>query len=67
MTYRGRVKNGEILLDEPVRLPEGAIVHIDVVTAGGQFLDERRSNRIILDPDLAREIATSDEFHPDEC
>jgi hypothetical protein len=30
MTYRGRVKNGQILLDDPVVLPEGTEVRIEV-------------------------------------
>ena len=28
MTYRGRIKNGAVLLDEPVELPEGAEVEV---------------------------------------
>lgn len=28
MTYRGRVKNGVIVLDEPSALPEGAVVEV---------------------------------------
>jgi hypothetical protein len=31
MTYRGHIKNGQIALDEPARLPEGAEVQIQVV------------------------------------
>ena len=31
LTYRGHVKNGQIKLDEPARLPEGARVNVDVV------------------------------------
>jgi hypothetical protein len=31
MTYRGHVKNGQITLDEPVELPEGAAVNVDLV------------------------------------
>jgi hypothetical protein len=31
MTYRGHVKDGQITLDEPARLPEGAQVTIEVV------------------------------------
>ena len=31
MTYRGHVKNGQILLDAPARLPEGVEVSIAVV------------------------------------
>lgn len=30
MTYRGHVRNGQILLDEPVVLPEGAAVDIQL-------------------------------------
>jgi len=31
MTYRGHIKNGQILLDEPAQLPEGAEVQIEVI------------------------------------
>ena len=31
MTYRGHIKNGQIHLDEPARLPEGATVEVAVV------------------------------------
>jgi hypothetical protein len=31
MTYRGRVKNGQITLDEPVQLPEGAELKVEIV------------------------------------
>ena len=30
MTYRGHVKNGVVVLDEPVKLPEGAEVQVDL-------------------------------------
>ena len=30
MTYRGTVKDGVIVLDEPVRLPNGAAVRVEV-------------------------------------
>ena len=32
MTYRGRVKNGAVVLDPPVELPEGAPVEVTLVT-----------------------------------
>ena len=32
MTYRGRVKNGAVVLDAPAALPEGAAVEVTVVT-----------------------------------
>jgi len=31
MTYRGHIKNGQITLDEPAQLPEGAEVSVEVV------------------------------------
>jgi hypothetical protein len=31
MTYRGHVKNGQIALDAPATLPEGATVNIEVL------------------------------------
>jgi hypothetical protein len=38
MTYRGRVKNGQITLDEPAHLPEGAQVNVQVVENGQSVL-----------------------------
>lgn len=31
MTYRGHIKNGQVTLDEPAQLPEGAEVRVEVV------------------------------------
>lgn len=45
MTFRGHVKNGQIQLDEPIQLPEGAKVNIVVVendTAGPNLWDKLR-------------------------
>jgi hypothetical protein len=33
MTYRGHVRNGAVVLDAPVVLPEGAAVEVSVVPA----------------------------------
>ena len=35
MTYRGRVKNGTIVLDDPAALPEGIEVDVSPVDNGG--------------------------------
>jgi len=32
MTYRGRIKNGVVILDRPVSLPEGSEVEVRPVT-----------------------------------
>jgi predicted DNA-binding antitoxin AbrB/MazE fold protein len=31
MTYKGHVKNGVIVLEQPVQLPEGTVVHVEVL------------------------------------
>jgi hypothetical protein len=36
MTYRGHVKNGVVVLDEPMKLPEGAEVRVDTVDLSEQ-------------------------------
>lgn len=41
MTYRGHVKNGSVVLDNPVSLPEGAQVEVDVKTAPTPTLTEK--------------------------
>ncbi|MBM3859042.1 MAG: hypothetical protein FJ395_05260 [Verrucomicrobia bacterium] len=35
MTYRGHVKSGQVVLDEPTRLPEGAEVSVEVASSAG--------------------------------
>ncbi len=30
MTYKGHIQNGAIVLDDPVNLPEGAIVSLEI-------------------------------------
>lgn len=32
MTYRGRVRNGQVVLDPPSHLPEGAEVVVEILT-----------------------------------
>lgn len=31
MTYKGHIKNGSVVLDEPVALPDGAAVTVDLI------------------------------------
>ncbi|MGA2233517.1 MAG: hypothetical protein ABSH22_21640 [Tepidisphaeraceae bacterium] len=37
MAYRGRVKNGVVVLDSPVALPDGTRVRVEVETAQPDF------------------------------
>ena len=60
MTYRGRVKNGVIVLDDSAALPDGTEVQIEPVNGGdeeGPTLAERLQNVIGiaegLPPDMA--------------
>jgi len=36
MTFRGHIKDGQITLDEPAKLPEGAEVRVEVLAAPAQ-------------------------------
>jgi hypothetical protein len=73
MTYRGHVRNGQILLDDPVQLPEGAQVNVALVAdangadgGAAAIVRARRARRVRLDPEMARQIGTLPEFGPDE-
>jgi hypothetical protein len=35
MTYRGHVKSGQVVLDEPTQLPEGTEVSVEVAPSAG--------------------------------
>jgi hypothetical protein len=59
MTYRGRVKDGAIVLDPGSQLPEGSIVRIELESA------EPSTRQAVSDPlfritDLAAETGISD-------
>jgi hypothetical protein len=34
MTYRGHIQNGQITLDEPAELPDGAEANIEIIEKG---------------------------------
>ncbi len=46
MTYRGHVKNGQITLDQPARLPEGAEVQVEVVARKVRITRPPRRERL---------------------
>ena len=46
MTYRGHIKNGQIALDEPAQLPEGAEVNVEVVEQKARITSPK--NRVPL-------------------
>ncbi|HKQ47510.1 MAG TPA: hypothetical protein VJZ71_05540 [Phycisphaerae bacterium] len=67
MTVRGHIRNGQIAFDEPLNLPEGAEVYVEVVGNGQHHVvRSRRARRISLDPELARQIASMPDFQPEE-
>ena len=46
MIYHGHVKNGQIALDEPVCLPEGAEVNIEVLQTGARISRPQRRAKL---------------------
>jgi hypothetical protein len=54
MTYRGRVENGQIVLDSSARLPEGAIVEVKPIALGHDPADDLADEAVATGiPDLA--------------
>lgn len=47
-SYRGHVANGQIALDEPITLPEGAVVSVRLLKAGAAPVACRLTRREIL-------------------
>jgi hypothetical protein len=47
MVYHGHIRNGQIVLDEQARLPEGAAVRVDVISNGepSKGADDRQGDR----------------------
>ena len=62
MTIKGRISNGTIVLDKPVRLPEGTRVVVrpvpgkikDPTGIAGTWVDKRSAEEIIKDIHQAR-------------
>jgi len=46
MTYRAHVKNGQIKLDEPARLPEGAELSVQLIAKKVRITRPERRERI---------------------
>lgn len=65
MGYRGRVRSGTIVFDEPTSLPEGAVVEVVVVQEGGAerlaipTLAERFAAVVGIAEGLPPDLATS--------
>ncbi|HVS71966.1 MAG TPA: hypothetical protein VHQ47_11985 [Phycisphaerae bacterium] len=46
MTYRGQVTKGQILLDEPIPLPDGAIVRVEITEPKVRITRPKRPERL---------------------
>lgn len=67
MTYRGRVKSGQIVLDEAVELPEGSAVNVELVTSRDKPRDDDL-NAVLLrhagkGNDLPTDLAANHDFY----
>lgn len=59
MTYKGHVEKGVIVLDDPVPLPEGAVMQVEVLETGAQQTLAERLKDVIgivkgMPSDMAR-------------
>lgn len=67
MTVRGHILNGTVVLDEPVKLPDGTSVEVDVraVTVGDEAptLYERLQDVIGIAPGLPPDMAENHDHY----
>jgi hypothetical protein len=65
MTYRGRIKNGAVILDRPVSLPDGSEVEVRPVTQGEAIptLYERYKDFIGIAEDLPTDMAENHDHY----
>ena len=42
MTYHGRIENGKVVLNEPVELPEGAMVRVELANEDNDLAELRK-------------------------
>ncbi|HVX86191.1 MAG TPA: hypothetical protein VH253_15515 [Phycisphaerae bacterium] len=65
MTYRGHIKDGAIVLDEPVALPEGAEVEVALRSGAeeGNSLFDRFSDVIGICPELPPDMARNHDHY----
>ena len=67
MTMRGHIRNGTVVLDEPVKLPDGTSVEVDVRTVTpvdeGPTLYERLRDVIGIAPGLPADMAENHDHY----
>ena len=63
MTYRGRIENGQVVIDEQVNLPNGTAVTVSV--APDSVLDDEESNGPTLLDTLKDFVGTAKNLPPD--
>lgn len=61
MTYRGHYRNGVIVLDEPVELPEGA--EVQIVSEERRSLAERLKDIVGIAPDLPEDMSLNHDHY----
>lgn len=63
MTYRGYVKNGVVVLDSSIRLPEGVEVTVRVISPSRKTLAEQLGDLVGSVPDLAPDMAAQHDHY----
>jgi hypothetical protein len=64
MTYKGHVKNGMVVLDDPVKLPDGAEVRVEVLEPARELtLAERLKDVIGIVKGMPRDMARNHDHY----
>lgn len=71
ITIEATYENGVFIPVQPVHLADhervGLTIDLPANSSAVEMVKHRRKNRIRIDPDDARAIASSPEFLPEEC
>jgi hypothetical protein len=63
MSFEGHIQNGVVVFDEPVTVPEGTAVRVEVIAPPRKTLAERFKNIIGVGVDLPEDLAKNHGNH----
>lgn len=63
MTLHGHIQNGVVIFDEPITVPNGTEVRVEIVSTQGKTLAERFANIIGAATDLPSDLAAQHDHY----
>ena len=63
MSFQGHIENGVVVLDEPVSVPDGTLVRVEVIAPARKTLAERFKSVIGAGVDLPEDLARNHDHY----